>query len=358
MKPIAYLIGFCLYYSGLFRLAISIRKRCVKILTYHDIAEKENSFVRGMRISLTPRVFERHLQFLQKHYSVVPLKTALAGMQTPGTADRYVCITFDDGYASIARNALPLLSEFGFSATAFLVGKCAVGREVMWRNRLAFLLCEHGGRAQAALARATVEFDPSLAKAIESAPSVGALRLSKNLQMLRPLVEVESMLSRLEGDLPCIAEKPYLSDQELVELANGGVVLANHSYSHAEFNWLTPDQIESELKPWYREHHGNTPSEMTFFSLPFGHRLRNHALVKEIAVRLGTRCILFSNGLDNPPKTDPYCLGRQHLISSKFYRIFTELEVLPVLRRYSKLLLKLLRTEGPTTEDWRPVQGP
>jgi peptidoglycan/xylan/chitin deacetylase (PgdA/CDA1 family) len=42
-------------------------------------------------------------------------------MQTPSTKTRRVGLTFDDGYADFATEAMPLLAEFGFTASVYVV---------------------------------------------------------------------------------------------------------------------------------------------------------------------------------------------------------------------------------------------
>ena len=59
------------------------------------------------------------------------------------SAERTFLLTFDDGYASLAETAYPVLADLGFTATTFLVTDF-IGRENLWdvrytRHRLAHL---------------------------------------------------------------------------------------------------------------------------------------------------------------------------------------------------------------------------
>lgn len=83
------------------------------IATYHSIDTS------GSPISVSPDAFRRHLgHFLEAGVRIVTLEDlrSMAGSDADAVA-----LTFDDGYASVAREALPLLREHGLPATVFVV---------------------------------------------------------------------------------------------------------------------------------------------------------------------------------------------------------------------------------------------
>jgi peptidoglycan/xylan/chitin deacetylase (PgdA/CDA1 family) len=92
------------------------------ILTYHSLD------MSGSAISLTPALFRSQMEVLARSgTSVVPLSNI---QQHPGS----VALTFDDGYLNFFEHALPVLAEYRFPATVFVVtGYC--GLHNGWRSR-------------------------------------------------------------------------------------------------------------------------------------------------------------------------------------------------------------------------------
>ena len=95
----------------------------VAILTYHHIGEcpPEQEAHRGLFVSAD--LFRRQLKWLRDHsYRSLSLDD-LASHLREGRAlpRRWVTITFDDGWRDNFTQAWPLLKEFGYDATVFLI---------------------------------------------------------------------------------------------------------------------------------------------------------------------------------------------------------------------------------------------
>jgi len=93
----------------------------VTMLMYHMIAVPENAA--EARFCRTPEAFRKDMQQIrQAGYQVVSLATVLDGIAgKTELPDKAVAITFDDGVACAYENALPILQEFGYPASVFVV---------------------------------------------------------------------------------------------------------------------------------------------------------------------------------------------------------------------------------------------
>lgn len=89
----------------------------IPILTYHSI-DGSNSV-----ISTAPNIFRRQMRFLRENnYNVLSLsKLVELFTQNKTIVPKTVTITFDDGFRNFYTQAFPVLEEYGFDATVFLV---------------------------------------------------------------------------------------------------------------------------------------------------------------------------------------------------------------------------------------------
>ena len=90
----------------------------VLILTYHHIDEHQQAGA-----TVTPAQFRSHMQMLWDHgYRVISMPQFITymqkGLEIPENA---VVITFDDGYESFYTKAAPILNEYGYAATNFII---------------------------------------------------------------------------------------------------------------------------------------------------------------------------------------------------------------------------------------------
>jgi peptidoglycan/xylan/chitin deacetylase (PgdA/CDA1 family) len=91
------------------------------VLLYHRVCADEAW--RSSQFLVTATVFREQMRCLAENGYYTPrLSEVLAWVREPTCASRRpILLTFDDGYADTFENALPILQEFGFTATVFPV---------------------------------------------------------------------------------------------------------------------------------------------------------------------------------------------------------------------------------------------
>ncbi|TAJ31154.1 MAG: polysaccharide deacetylase family protein [Nitrospirae bacterium] len=96
----------------------------IRILVYHDIADltpKEDP----LRVSVPVALFEQQMRFLSEEgYRFLSVEEAARLLSSADIPDRAVVVTFDDGYESVLRAAVPILNRYAVLVTLFV----AVGR--------------------------------------------------------------------------------------------------------------------------------------------------------------------------------------------------------------------------------------
>ncbi len=90
------------------------------VLLFHRIAPPPH---REAPPTISPIQFSRHLRALQRRgYSTITTEDWLAWRERGRPLPKKpVLLTFDDGYADLADHAFPLLKQYGFRATVFMV---------------------------------------------------------------------------------------------------------------------------------------------------------------------------------------------------------------------------------------------
>ena len=100
-------MGAGLFHMGCAPIVIRLTPDRTRALLYHAVEDQPSSYTRGLGVNVTPQVFGTHLDYFKRYYNVVSMRDLLRG-------DKGACslvITFDDGYASVEQNAVPLLEQ-------------------------------------------------------------------------------------------------------------------------------------------------------------------------------------------------------------------------------------------------------
>jgi peptidoglycan/xylan/chitin deacetylase (PgdA/CDA1 family) len=94
----------------------------IPILMYHSISDDEEENLHYYyRINTSPKIFTEHMRYLhENNYSVIRLQDISNYYSCLQDANKYVVITFDDGYDDFYTKAFPILQEHSFPATVFL----------------------------------------------------------------------------------------------------------------------------------------------------------------------------------------------------------------------------------------------
>ena len=107
-----------------FELYVNKKKYEVPVIMYHRVINNaENEGVYGTYIY--EDMFKKHLQYLKdKNYTVITFKDLdKIGWRNRFKKDKkYIILTFDDGYKDNYDLVFPILKEFNFKATIFLMG--------------------------------------------------------------------------------------------------------------------------------------------------------------------------------------------------------------------------------------------
>jgi peptidoglycan/xylan/chitin deacetylase (PgdA/CDA1 family) len=107
------------------------------ILTYHSIDDS------GSVLSLSPQTFAAQMRILADvGVDVLSLGELERRASGKGAAGRAIAITFDDGFRNVYEQAFPVLRQYGFPATVFLVTDYCGGMN-SWPSQPANIMRQH-----------------------------------------------------------------------------------------------------------------------------------------------------------------------------------------------------------------------
>lgn len=113
------------------RLDFQIKERysdttSVLVLTYHHILNKEdkNKYFKDNMYIATTEDFEEQLNYLKENdYNSITIDDLYDWLQLKkDLPEKSVLITFDDGYTSTYKYALPILEKYGYNSVVFCIG--------------------------------------------------------------------------------------------------------------------------------------------------------------------------------------------------------------------------------------------
>ena len=101
----------------------AFRKTGAPVLMYHAVGPEEGADWPKTLI-MKPELFESHLQYLKEQgYTIVTVAELAERLQQGKSVDKYVALSFDDGYKNNHSVVLPLLKKYDAKGSFFVINK-------------------------------------------------------------------------------------------------------------------------------------------------------------------------------------------------------------------------------------------
>ena len=238
-------------------------------------------------LAVTPGNFRAQLLHLKEHCNLVRFEEDWTGSPRPAVA-----VTFDDGYADNALEALPILEELGVPATFFISTATIGSRQEFWWDELERLLLGAGPYSESfTLCQGILRRSWPTGRAAERQRlyhDTVALLTGGDLELRAGvLAQLRDWREMGEG---CDDGHRPLSIDELRRLgASSLVTIGAHTMHHVQLSALPPAQQREEMASSKRELENWLEREITTFSYPYGRRCHytgaSVALCRELGFR-------------------------------------------------------------------------
>jgi peptidoglycan/xylan/chitin deacetylase (PgdA/CDA1 family) len=250
---------------------VAPQRRGPAILMYHRVTVPA---VDPWGLCVSPTHFGEQLDVLARHRRVIPLDDFVEQHIHGTLPEDAVAITFDDGYADVFLEALPLLERHGAAATLFLVtGKLGAEGE-LWFDEMSRLLLCGTARTDVAVCGDRFRF------AAGSSGGTAARRRAHDAiwRVLRDAAPEEraAALAALRTAFSGSAPAPGTMDRMMTEdevrrlTASGLVRIGGHSVSHPVLPELSPADREDEIASSRTACLGLSAATSRCFAYPYG----------------------------------------------------------------------------------------
>lgn len=188
------------------------------------------------------RRFDEILSWVGQWFQVIPLDEAVLRLRAGTLPARASVITFDDGYADNATNALPILLRHGMTAT-FFVATSFLGGGRMWNDSVIESVRALDGNVldlnEIGLGSHSLESNGQRRIAIDSLlGSIKHLEPGKRQELVAQVVDRTGV--RLPSDL-------MMNSGQVLDLRNSGMQIGAHTCSHPILQSTSDSQAVSEI---------------------------------------------------------------------------------------------------------------
>ena len=248
--------------SALAHALPATRANRLMILIYHRVHPRPDPMFPG---EVDAGRFSEQMGMLARYCRPLPLAEAVAGLKAGRLPPRAVCVTFDDGYADNATQALPILVRHGVPATFFVApGFLDGGR--MWNDSI----IETVRRAPAGpLALQEFGLD-TVTLADDAARGVVAGRILKSIKH-RPFEERQRLVSRFCDRVGRrLPDDLMMTSSQVREMANAGMEIGAHTMTHPILRTLPDESARSEIARSRQALEGIVGQPVRLFAYPNG----------------------------------------------------------------------------------------
>lgn len=334
-ERLAQLMDRARVFDMILRARAVARAPVLSVLCYHSIGEPSLGYPFDPDvIDATPEQFREHLAVLRRHFTVIDIDALCAGIERGRWPVNPALITFDDGYRSCVNTALPILREFGFTATFFIATDYVTHRRLYWWDVINYVIRRSPrDRIQIAYPR-IMDLDlRDRATAIQR-----LLRVVKD--------EYRLALDRFLGELAQASDVDFgpaieraLADQlvmtwdDVRTLRAAGMDIESHSRSHRVLQTLGTDALAEELMGSRTDIEREIGAPVRTIAYPVGYGIRNAPALEDAVVRAGYKLGFTSasgaNYLWRP--MDPLGLRRMNMMRELSMAMFRGLLAVPPL---------------------------
>ena len=284
-------------------------RRRLLVVTYHGIYDGPKGKVPMPETFVHVADMLNHLSFITQKYRLIGPDMLLRYMEGKGHIPKNAAmITFDDGYESFHRLALPALCSLRIQPVVFISTSYVEERKPFWFDAVWWLL-NYGSTAK----KKSVQEFLGMRSCEGNAGVKECLAKMKNLPLMRRNIimnEVEAWLIEAEKNDPRIKLFYGLTRSQVRAAEARGVRIGGHTHSHTILANLSDKDAEEEIVQNKNSLEKITGSESVYFAYPNGGKTDFSDNHKIMLKRAGYRIGFSLTEGRSLPRLDPMSIAR------------------------------------------------
>lgn len=231
------------------------------ILLYHKVGRLKHDY---NDLGVTPENFRYQLEYINKHYGIVPLEKI---------KDPEISVTFDDGFRDFYTEVYPYLSENRIPVTLFIATGRISSTEELWTSELLRLIFTDNNHRQCFHMKVPMFAYDFAVQSLED--KIILYRALRRICMKSEEEIVDDVIKQLRvwAGMGSIGREEYrfLTEEEIKILSQDPLItIGGHTHNHVSLGAFTKKYQEKEIMRSKEILERIIGREIQYFSYPFG----------------------------------------------------------------------------------------
>lgn len=274
------------------------------IVMYHRVSPRAPQWI--LEPPISPLGFETQLNYFRFRYHVVSLPDLVdRAFNQPKSGQRFIAITFDDGYRDNFVYAFPLLRKYRIPVTIFPCTGPLDSPELFWWDKIGYVIA-HTSKHRLNLGEFGVyEIDDQVQR------KVVAHHIARNLKVVPEDVKskvTEHLIRESDVDIPKdVPRNVVMSWEDIAIMDNNGISFGAHSVNHPILTNVSSNRVSAEISQSRSRIERHVKHVSEFFAYPDG--AFNSSVVK-LVQREGFEGAVTTRPVWVTRRSDRFALGR------------------------------------------------
>lgn len=281
--------------------------------------DERNQFTLNKDLAISPEKLEEFiLLFKAKGYAFVSLDEVQKWLEKKTTIrQKFICLTFDDGYRDNLIHGLPVLEKHAVPATIYVTNCFPNGTGILWW----YLFETHAKTAKQLKINSSLgRFDFSWENSEQAHAQFG--KISEAIKSI-PIAELQTVLmeafEKTALEFEALCRSVSLSWEEIAAISKHPLItIGAHTMQHVSVKQQATSDVENEMRLSKQELEHFIGKEVKHFAYPFGGTfdvgLRDIELAQHVGFKTAT--LNQAGNIFKSNNTAMHCLARMPLGNS------------------------------------------